>query len=407
MLAALELRRLGRDQPGARRRTVLPPAAARFLRQGLRLRRTPRRTSPARSPPSAAAVEAHGGRIVFTEDITFSSSELINRISTCTTRSARPSSTGCAPRAALPAMLELIEQVRDYRVVLVGDAIIDEYQYVRPMGKAAKENIIATRFQDSEMFRRRRVRRRQPRRLLLQRGRGRDLPRRARQLRRADPQEPDAEREADRARAARRRRPRASAVSSIPRYTAQAVRGLFHQRRAADAGRPGQGRSISSVTRPRECRRRDRHRFRPRPDRAPDGRRAGASAPFLAVNAQTNSAQHGLQPDHQVPRGGLRLHRRARGAARDHRPDSRHRRRSREDMLPARIDCRKIIITHGKHGCVAFDERGGPALRIPRSPARSSTRSAPATRSSRSRRRWCAPAAPSTGSASSATSSAR
>lgn len=49
-------------------------------------------------------------------------------------------------------MLALVEQVRDYRVVLVGDTIIDEYQYVRPMGKAAKENIIASLSTGSEIF---------------------------------------------------------------------------------------------------------------------------------------------------------------------------------------------------------------------------------------------------------------
>ena len=37
-------------------------------------------------------------------------------------------------------------------MLLVGDAIIDEYQYVLPMGKTPKENIIATRYQDRELF---------------------------------------------------------------------------------------------------------------------------------------------------------------------------------------------------------------------------------------------------------------
>ena len=34
----------------------------------------------------------------------------------------------------------------------LGDAILDEYQYVIPMGKSAKENMIATRYQDRELF---------------------------------------------------------------------------------------------------------------------------------------------------------------------------------------------------------------------------------------------------------------
>ena len=36
--------------------------------------------------------------------------------------------------------------------MLVGDTIIDEYHYVLPMGKPPKENIIATRLQDREVF---------------------------------------------------------------------------------------------------------------------------------------------------------------------------------------------------------------------------------------------------------------
>jgi sugar/nucleoside kinase (ribokinase family) len=35
---------------------------------------------------------------------------------------------------------------------VVGDAIIDEYQYAVPMGKSAKENIIASKFESRELF---------------------------------------------------------------------------------------------------------------------------------------------------------------------------------------------------------------------------------------------------------------
>jgi sugar/nucleoside kinase (ribokinase family) len=37
-------------------------------------------------------------------------------------------------------------------VVLVGDAIIDEYQYTVPMGKPPKESVIAARYQNREVF---------------------------------------------------------------------------------------------------------------------------------------------------------------------------------------------------------------------------------------------------------------
>src|SRR5690606_13739705 len=52
----------------------------------------------------------------------------------------------------LDSILSAIEEIKDYKIVFVGDAIIDEYQYVLPMGKPPKAHIIATRHQDYETF---------------------------------------------------------------------------------------------------------------------------------------------------------------------------------------------------------------------------------------------------------------
>jgi bifunctional ADP-heptose synthase (sugar kinase/adenylyltransferase) len=48
--------------------------------------------------------------------------------------------------------LDLIASVASSRVLFVGDTIIDEYQYISPLGKASKENIIATKFERRESF---------------------------------------------------------------------------------------------------------------------------------------------------------------------------------------------------------------------------------------------------------------
>jgi rfaE bifunctional protein nucleotidyltransferase chain/domain len=98
------------------------------------------------------AVEKHGGRLVFTKDITFSSSSLINRYLNVYDPPLRDFLERMRRDGGLRGLLNLIEAVKDYRVVLVGDTIIDEYQYVRPMGKAAKENIIASQFESREVF---------------------------------------------------------------------------------------------------------------------------------------------------------------------------------------------------------------------------------------------------------------
>jgi rfaE bifunctional protein nucleotidyltransferase chain/domain len=98
------------------------------------------------------AVEAHGGQVHFTDDVVFSSTELINRHFNVFEPSVREHLDHLRNNGYLAEMLGLIEQVRDYRVVLVGDTIIDEYQYALPIGKPPKENVIAARFQNRELF---------------------------------------------------------------------------------------------------------------------------------------------------------------------------------------------------------------------------------------------------------------
>ena len=98
------------------------------------------------------AVESVGGELAFTEEITFSSSHLINRHLNIFEPHIREHLHEYRSNGGLDEILALIDQVKDFRVLLVGDAIIDDYQYILPMGKSPKENMIATRYQDRELF---------------------------------------------------------------------------------------------------------------------------------------------------------------------------------------------------------------------------------------------------------------
>lgn len=98
------------------------------------------------------AVESYGGRLVITKDITFSSSTLINKYLDVYDRPLQDYLERMRGTDAVDRLTALIDGVRDTRVLIVGDAILDEYQYVDTMGKAPKENIIATRFRESELF---------------------------------------------------------------------------------------------------------------------------------------------------------------------------------------------------------------------------------------------------------------
>ena len=98
------------------------------------------------------AVEKHGGEIIFTDEITFSSSNLINNNLRIFDPSLREHLNDLRHRGGAEHVLGLIEKVKDYKVLVVGDTIIDDYVYVYPMGKSPKENIIATLYEEGEIF---------------------------------------------------------------------------------------------------------------------------------------------------------------------------------------------------------------------------------------------------------------
>lgn len=53
---------------------------------------------------------------------------------------------------SVESALALIQSVADYRVLFVGDAITDEYHYVKPLGKSPKEHLIPVRYGEREVF---------------------------------------------------------------------------------------------------------------------------------------------------------------------------------------------------------------------------------------------------------------
>lgn len=98
------------------------------------------------------AVEAHGGRLFFTNDITFSSSRLINRYLGVLDEESRGFLDTQRANGIKERLDDLFGQASKLKVLLVGETIIDQYDYVHPMGKSPKENMIATRFMDREIF---------------------------------------------------------------------------------------------------------------------------------------------------------------------------------------------------------------------------------------------------------------
>lgn len=91
------------------------------------------------------AVETGGGKIVFTEDITFSSSNLLNRHFPSFPKEVSEYLAAFSVRHPTEEVLGFLKGAKDLKILLVGETIIDEYEYCETMGKSGKEPILAAR----------------------------------------------------------------------------------------------------------------------------------------------------------------------------------------------------------------------------------------------------------------------
>lgn len=98
------------------------------------------------------AVEAYGGRIHFSDDIVFSSSSLINKYLDASEPAVRTYLEKARATGFLERIPALLDQIADKRVLFVGETIIDEYAYVTALGKPSKEPVLATLLQNREIF---------------------------------------------------------------------------------------------------------------------------------------------------------------------------------------------------------------------------------------------------------------
>ncbi len=98
------------------------------------------------------AVKSVGGFLHFTDEISFSSSALINSYFAPYPKEAQDFFIRFKNRYTSRDITRHLDGIKDVKILLIGDIIIDEYHYCIGMGKAQKDNIIATRFMNEEIF---------------------------------------------------------------------------------------------------------------------------------------------------------------------------------------------------------------------------------------------------------------
>lgn len=92
------------------------------------------------------AVRSVGGELKITDDITFSSSNLINRHLPQFDPAVNLYLEGLRKRHGSNDIADRLNKLRGLKVLVVGEAILDEYVYCDALGKSAKEPILAMQY---------------------------------------------------------------------------------------------------------------------------------------------------------------------------------------------------------------------------------------------------------------------
>ncbi len=97
-------------------------------------------------------VELVGGKIHYTNDIVFSSSSLLNRYFDSMPKETADFLARLKKQYSTDQILSHLESLATLKVLVIGDAIIDEYQYAEPMGQSGKGFHMVACCRDKEVF---------------------------------------------------------------------------------------------------------------------------------------------------------------------------------------------------------------------------------------------------------------
>jgi rfaE bifunctional protein nucleotidyltransferase chain/domain len=100
----------------------------------------------------AQAVKSVGGEIHFTEEIQFSSSKLINAHYSPLSDSSREYLNNLKKQENADSIIREIEKLKNIKILVIGDTIIDEYHSCKPLGKSSKSPTISSIFLKGETY---------------------------------------------------------------------------------------------------------------------------------------------------------------------------------------------------------------------------------------------------------------
>ena len=99
-----------------------------------------------------AAAERHGGKLVFTEDETFSSSSLINRFFINWSEDQLSTITKVRELGGEAKIAEVLDRVSEQKILVVGEPIVDTYRFCIPENISSKSPSISAHFLYEENY---------------------------------------------------------------------------------------------------------------------------------------------------------------------------------------------------------------------------------------------------------------
>src|SRR5439155_3156523 len=99
-----------------------------------------------------AAIHAVGGQLVYTDEETYSASALINRFMDVYTPETKEFLEQFRVQHTPHEIVAYLQAIRKLKVLIVGESIIDEYQFCSVLGKSGKESILAALHNRTEQY---------------------------------------------------------------------------------------------------------------------------------------------------------------------------------------------------------------------------------------------------------------
>ncbi len=100
----------------------------------------------------AKAVESVGGEIRFSHEETFSSSRLLKNFFDIYPEETKEFLKNFEGKYTFKKLQEYFNEIENLKILVIGETIIDEYNYVKAMGKVPKDPLIATKYLTKETF---------------------------------------------------------------------------------------------------------------------------------------------------------------------------------------------------------------------------------------------------------------